>query len=480
MKNFKFKISKFNQYLILLISILFLYLFYLSIPSLYNKGRVQKHLSDYILKEFNIDFSLSSEIKYSILPSPHIIIENVKIFNNFSSNLNEVSQIKKLKVFISQKTLFESLFDEKKIKINRILIERANFILNNNNLNYYNNFLDKKLSVKKIKIIKSNFFYKDNNNETISILYFTEINLQHLKAKLTNKVMAYGEIYKLPFTLKLIKKFDTSQAKISNFKVKKLAFEIDNISETKEGENFGENTIYINNIKLNSKYKFDKEKINFFSKESKSKNINHTYNGIVSLNPFSLDLNINLPKISKKQIFNFVNFFNEILKTNLLFNSNISARINIDANKITSGIIFDKLKIFLNLNNGKVDIDNSLLNSKKVGKLEINYSSIYIKKNNLIFNGGFNFQVKNQSNFYKIFQISKKNRKPIKNIFFDIDMNFFNNSLIVKNIRIDDGDIISNETFDNFLNEMNSVDLSNKNWIYIKRFTGKLIELYDG
>ena len=108
------------------------------------------------------------------------------------------------------------------------------------------------------------------------------------------------------------------------------------------------------------------------------------------------------------------------------------------------------------------------------------YSSIYLKKNNLIFSGSFNFQVNNQSNFYKIFQISKKNRKPIKNIFFDIDMNFFNNSLIVKNIRIDDGDIISNDIFDNFLNEMNSVDLSNKNWIYIKRFTSKLIELYDG
>ena len=59
-------------------------------------------------------------------------------------------------------------------------------------------------------------------------------------------------------------------------------------------------------------------------------------------------------------------------------------------------------------------------------------------------------------------------------------MNFFSNSLIVKNIRIDDGDIISNDTFDSFLNDMNSIDLSNKNWIYIKRFTSKLIELYDG
>jgi len=480
MKNFKFKISKFNQYLILLISTLFLYLFYLSIPSLYDKGRVQKHLSDYILKEFNIDFSLSSQIRYSILPSPHIIIENVKIFNNYSSNLNEISQIKKLKVFISQKTLFESLFDEKKIKINRILIENANFIINNNNLNYYNNFLDKKLSKKKIKIIKSNFFYKDDNKETISILYFSEINLQHLKGKLANNIIAHGEVYKLPFTLKLIKKFDSSKAKISSFKIKKLAFEIDNISEVKEEKSFGDNTIYINNIKLKSKYEFDKDKISFFSKESKSKNEIHTYNGKVSLNPFSLDLNINLPKLSKKEIVNFIIFFSEILKTNLLFNPNISASIKIDTDKITSGVIFDKFKIFLNLNNGKVDIDNSLLISKKIGDLKMNYSSIDIKKNNLIFNGGFNFQVNNQSNFYKIFQISKKNRKPIKNIFFDIDMNFFSNSLIVKNIRIDEGDIISNDAFDAFLNDMNSVNLSNKNWIYIKRFTSKLIELYDG
>jgi len=480
MKNFKFKISKFNQYLILLISILFLYLFYLSIPSLYDKGRVQKHLSDYILKEFNIDFSLSSQIRYSILPSPHIVIENVKIFNNFSSDLNEVSQIKKLKVFISQKTLFESLFDEKKIKINRILIEKANFIIKNNNLNYYNNFLDKKLSENEIKVIDSNFFYKDDNNETISILYFSEINLQHLKGKLENNVIAHGEVFKLPFTLKLIKKFDSNKAKISNLKIKKLALEIDNISEAKEEKTFGDNTVYINNIKLKSKYELDKDKISFFSKESKSKNEVYTYNGNVSLSPFILELNINLPKLSKKEIFNFIIFFNEILKTNLLFNPSISASVKVDTNKIISGVIFDKFKIFLNLNNGKVDIDNSILTSSKIGNLRTDYSSIYLKKNNLIFSGSFNFRVNNQSNFYKIFQISKKNRKPIKNIFFDIDMNFFNNSLIVKNIRIDEGDIISNDIFDNFLNEMNSVDLSNKNWIYIKRFTSKLIELYDG
>ena len=47
----------------------------------------------------------------------------------------------------------------------------------------------------------------------------------------------------------------------------------------------------------------------------------------------------------------------KFLKTNLLFNPSISARIKVDTNKITSGIIFDKFNIFLNLNNGTVDIN---------------------------------------------------------------------------------------------------------------------------
>ena len=104
-KKSKFKVSNFNKYLILLISTLFIYLFYLSLPSLYDKGRLQKDLSNKLLNEFNINFSLSSDIRYSILPYPHILIKNVKIFNNSLSSPKELSQIKKLKVFISQKNL---------------------------------------------------------------------------------------------------------------------------------------------------------------------------------------------------------------------------------------------------------------------------------------------------------------------------------------------------------------------------------------
>ena len=72
--NFKSKVSNFNIYLISFISILFIYLFYLTIPALYNKSWVQNTIESKLLDEFKINFSISSEITYEILPSPHFTI----------------------------------------------------------------------------------------------------------------------------------------------------------------------------------------------------------------------------------------------------------------------------------------------------------------------------------------------------------------------------------------------------------------------
>ena len=67
MKKFNFNFNpKFNiniKFVIFGIStLIFIYLLYLSIPSLYKSGRVQKVLSDEILSEFNLNISLSPDI----------------------------------------------------------------------------------------------------------------------------------------------------------------------------------------------------------------------------------------------------------------------------------------------------------------------------------------------------------------------------------------------------------------------------------
>ena len=100
-KKIKFiNISNLSMSIILFIALLFIYLFYVSIPTLYNKGTLQKDITDKLIKEFKIDFSLSSNIRYFILPSPHFLIENVKIFDDNLKDPEELSQIKKLKIYI--------------------------------------------------------------------------------------------------------------------------------------------------------------------------------------------------------------------------------------------------------------------------------------------------------------------------------------------------------------------------------------------
>ena len=104
--NNKIKVSNFNRYIITLISLLFISLFYLLIPTLYDKNWVQQNIENQLLKEFKINFSLSSDISYNILPSPHFLIKDTKIFKQDGNKEIVLSDIKSLKVFISKKNFF--------------------------------------------------------------------------------------------------------------------------------------------------------------------------------------------------------------------------------------------------------------------------------------------------------------------------------------------------------------------------------------
>ena len=118
-------ISSFNRYLIFFITILFLYLFFLSIPSLYDKGPLQIKLNKLINEEYNINVSLSSKIRYNILPKPHFIIENSKIYTNNLSSPQELGQIKKLKIFINQKNFLKKNI----VEVSSVSLNDANFII---------------------------------------------------------------------------------------------------------------------------------------------------------------------------------------------------------------------------------------------------------------------------------------------------------------------------------------------------------------
>ena len=128
MMSRKVKISVFSRYLILLIVTLFSYMFYLSTPTLYDHGTLQKDLTNKLLKEFNLNTALSANINYNMLPSPNFEISNVLLNTNIDNKFNEYAQIKRMKIYVSIK----NLHNQKKLKIKHVVLSEANINIDQN------------------------------------------------------------------------------------------------------------------------------------------------------------------------------------------------------------------------------------------------------------------------------------------------------------------------------------------------------------
>jgi len=143
--------------------------------------------------------------------------------------------------------------------------------------------------------------------------------------------------------------------------------------------------------------------------------------------------------------------------------------------------LFDFSKILINFDNGKINFNDSLLISKKIGSLKLNESKIDLVNEELIFKGSFNFNMINQNKFYTNFQIPKKNRKLLKNIFFDLSIDTSNDKLNIDNFRINSKKSILNDATKSIINQYNN-NKKNKiqNWINLKNFTREIFNSYSG
>jgi hypothetical protein len=471
--KFKSKVSNFNIYLISIISLLFIYLFYLTIPALYNKSWVQNTIESELLDNFKINFSISSEITYEILPSPHFTIKNVKILNDDLENPKEISDIKKLKIFIYQKNFFK----KENMAIKKVLIENANFMIQSTDFSFFNKLFNEKLSEKKIHVKKSNIFFKDVNKKTLSITQLSKLSLFFDSSKLLNKIFLKGEIFKIPFTLNFNKDLINKE---NNFLIdsNKYKIKLKNKTTNKEKTVNGLNSLSILNLKLITEYEFKENSLSFKSSKSQISNNKVDYNGELNLNPFNLILDINLKKINLKKLFDNSILF-EFIKSGKLFHDNLNVVISLQSPNISNNKILDSLKINLNAINGEINFNKSYILSNKIGLLVSQNNQLILDKDNLIFNGNFNLDIKNSDYFFSFFQTSKEYRKPIKNISFNLSFNFLENILNVNNFKID-----NKKPSDELVDVLNNFNLNDDqqigNLIIFKRFVNNIFSTYDG
>ena len=472
-------VSFLNKLIISSISLLFFYIFYLLTPNFYDKLWIQNNLKAKLLEEFNINFNVSSGINYEILPSPHFTFKNVIISNKINGDSKKISEIKNLKIFISPK----NFFNKKNLEINKILIDRANFIVINNDISFYKNFFNNKFSKKKIFIKKSNIFFRKKDNEIISIFKISKASLFHEEVNFLNKIDIKIKSFKTPINLKIDKKFlpNLTQTKIEII-INKLKLKILNESNKKFEDNQyavnGSNLISGFGLKLNTNYSVKKNLIIFDSDIKDVKN-NNRYKGKINLNPFDFDLDVHLNKISLAKLINSDSLLLEVFKTKLLFNENIKANVKINTNKGLDNKLLDDVKIFLNINNGKINFNKSTFYNNKIGLLRTSESRIFFKDNSLVLDSNLTFDIKDHNKLYSFFNINKKYRRPIKEIFMSLDYNFFDNQIMINDFKIDNRET-SQKNRQIIGNFNNLKENASKNFIKNKNFFNKLLSNYDG
>ena len=460
--NDKFHVSKFSKYLISAIVVLFIYIFYLSIPLLYDKNWIQNKIVTKLGNEFNINLGNSFDFSYRILPKPHYLIRDSK---------TPLAEIKTLNVFISQ----NNFFNKDSIRINEVVIEEANFSLLSNDLKSLYKDSENKFSKKKIKINDSNIFFKNNLNEVISIIKISNAFLFFDEKNLFNLFDLKGEIFNIPFKLKYENALNLRKQIEINAPDLKLKV-INDFFKKDENLSSGISNISILSSSINTKFNIKDQIAIFQSDGSRIYNSKIDYNGQLAINPFDLNLKINLYDYKISNLFTPNSIINEFIKSGLLFNENISVQtlVNIKSNKKDE--IFNEAKLELRILNGKISFDKSVFINNNIGLMEISNSDLFLENDKLFLSSNLSIDIKDIDKLYSFLNTSKNSRKNIRNIKLNIIYDFLSNQIELKNIKINDNDVSSQ--FNNIAEGF--IDINSNNLTKSRKLLNELINLYDG
>lgn len=421
------KYNKFNYKIITVVSLFFLYLFYLSIPAIYNKNWVNNEIKSQIAKDFDLDFEFKKDLSYSIFPFPHFYIIDNSIIKDNADKKKKIADIKNLKIFISQK----NLFSRDNLKITKLSLDKSNFLFSFNNLEFIKRLIDKEFSNKKFVIKNSNFLFTEKD-ATIILTIIKDLSFFFDSKKSVNQLILNGKIFNLNYNLSFEKDFENNT---SVFKIlsKRIGLELENKFAH---PNQGQSELNILNYKIVSDYVVKKNQIEF-----KSKNLHPvSYNGALILKPFSLKTDISIKKTKIRNILDN-EILIELIKSKIFFNKNLdlNLRLNVDQFNETK-----KLKNFLlnlKFKEGKISFDETTVVASNVGTFEFFDSNLNVENSELVGSSDLIFSVENIDNFYRFFPIPKKLRKKINNIKITYKYNFTTKELEIKNLLMDNKEV---------------------------------------
>ena len=456
-----------NKIVLTFVAVFVLSVSYLLIPTFYKQNQISNELKSELLKKLNLNFKFSKNLNYNFFPRPHFTSNETTIF----SNNQEISKIKKIKIYVS----LENLFSLKNVKVNDVVIENANFNLNNKNYSFFLKILDNDFYDIELKIKNSNIFFKNKKNEVLFINKILNMKYYYDTNELKNIIILKNEIFNIPYELELYK--NKSQNKIlSKLNFNFLKLQIENELIYVDDIKTGEANLTFDKLKSKATYEANKDSFNikFFDKIENPKFI---FDGRFNFQPFYSNLNGRMQELNLSYLFDGNSFISQALKTEIFNNKNIDFKLNLQADNLYKNINFENIILNLKMQEGLIDFDNTIFTWKNFVNFKLVDSLIFTKNGELIMDGKLEIDVNNYNQIYKYLLTPKNFRKRFNKVEFSFSYNIDQKSIDLRNIKIDDNfDQNINKTMSNIILKNNNL----QNRIHLKNFLNKAFQFYAG
>ncbi len=456
-----------NKIIFSVVAVFFFLISYLLLPTFYKQDDISKELKNELLSKFNLDFTFNQRLNYNFFPRPHFITKDSIIIKN-QKNIAEINQIK---IYVS----LDNLFSIKNFNINEVILENANFELNNKNSNFFlqilnNNFLDADLKIK-----NSNFFFRNLEKEVLFMNKIKNLNYYYDQNQLKNILYSENEIFNTSFSFEAIDHEDEKKL-YTKLKLDLATLQIENMFDYNDGTKSGSATLHFNKKKsfLNYKSKKNFFEFNYYDELDEQKFL---YKGKLNFKPFYSSLEGDTQEINISYLFGANAIIPELLRTSIFNNKNIDFKLKIIADKIQNYQNFVNFFLKFKIQEGLIDIDDTRIEWNDKAIIKLTDSLIFVKDGKLFLDGKSQINIMDFKNIYKYFLTPKNYRKKIKTIDLGFSYSFDEKALLINDIMVDGK---YNQKVNKKLNTIyfRGSDMQNK--IYLKNIINDLLKTYAG
>ena len=419
------KIPIFTKGIFLLVALFFTFGIYLSLPVLFNYKSIENIIESKFYSDFDINLNINGDIKYQLLPKPHLLISDSTLLINENNDQGMLVDIKNLKIFL----LSNSLYPKSKINFEKFEIQNTNFLLRLKEYNILRNYFHNSKS-KPFYIKKSKVFVIDDNDETLIISPIEKINFISSKKDDFKKLNIKGNLFDLNFKSLWKKKYNSQK----NSQIE-IDFERPNISiKNKLNYNTSSNlkgSIFVNFLNQNVEIDYKLKNKLIIIKSPKNNN-NIKIDTKIELSPFYLNSNIRL----NKQNLNFL--IDEFMFSILNLKPELLGNINGDINFLLTNIEHELIRngnISLNISQKTINLSEVLFDIGEIGQIETDIK--YTEENgDIIFYSSNSFLIKNKNAFAKKFHVKLNKINDVDSFNFKIEKNITTGSISIYDIKI--------------------------------------------